>query len=214
MKICCTSDLHGYLPIIPECDLLLIAGDICPYWNHNIEYQRLWLEQAFNPWIKDVPASKKIGTWGNHDFIGQQRGTEELLIQSGFDILIDLLIVYKNLKIWGSPWTREFLKWAFMKTAEELAELHQNIPESDIILSHGPPHGLCDLVYRKRDNYENVGSPALSKYIIEVQPKLVVCGHIHCGAGIRKLGETTIINASYVDEQYKPYNPPQVIEIC
>jgi Icc-related predicted phosphoesterase len=39
----------------------------------------------------------------------------------------------------------------------------------------------------------------------------MVCGHIHEGHGRFDLGATKIVNASLVDEDYRPINP--VIEI-
>jgi Icc-related predicted phosphoesterase len=35
----------------------------------------------------------------------------------------------------------------------------------------------------------------------------VVCGHIHSGYGRYQLGDTEIINASLVDNDYRPVNP-------
>ena len=34
----------------------------------------------------------------------------------------------------------------------------------------------------------------------------MVCGHIHAGYGRYRLGETEIVNASLVDDAYRPVN--------
>lgn len=50
MKIVATSDFHGVLPpveSIPECDVLVIAGDVCPLRDHGVEFQRSWLLTNF-----------------------------------------------------------------------------------------------------------------------------------------------------------------------
>jgi Icc-related predicted phosphoesterase len=56
-------------------------------------------------------------------------------------------------------------------------ELYQFLNDSnpDIILSHNPPEGLCDDMF----NGENVGTPAITQYLFESTPKLILSGHIH-----------------------------------
>ena len=58
MIICAVSDLHGQLPDIPKCDLLLIAGDVCPVTNHSLDFQEHWLDTEFRWWLKKIPAKK------------------------------------------------------------------------------------------------------------------------------------------------------------
>src|SRR5262249_33524902 len=72
MKVVAVSDLHGNLPAIPPCDLLLLAGDITPVRDHRLAHQAEWLDTTFRAWLNQVPARKVIGVAGNHDFIFQQ----------------------------------------------------------------------------------------------------------------------------------------------
>ena len=70
MRLVLTSDFHGFLPKrVPECDLLLIAGDVCPVWNHDRKFQAFWLRNDFTDWLKEQPATDIIGIGGNHDFV-------------------------------------------------------------------------------------------------------------------------------------------------
>ena len=46
-----------------------------------------------------------------------------------------------------------------------------------------------------------------------VRPRLMVCGHIHPAYGRYRLNATEIINASLVDEDYRPVNPVIKIEL-
>ena len=53
----------------------------------------------------------------------------------------------------------------------------------------------------------------MTKTLERVQPQLMVCGHIHPAYGRYRLGATEIINASLVDEDYRPVNPVIKIEL-
>lgn len=134
-----------------------------------------------------------------------------------------------GIKFYGLPWQRRFYDWAFNLDEPELAEKYSKIPDdTDVIISHGPAQFYGDAVYprkwhdeEKYPEIEHVGSPSLLKRIDEIQPKLLVTGHIHSGYGMlyRRHGsqarneDTIMINASYVDESYKPKNKMWEIEL-
>jgi Icc-related predicted phosphoesterase len=210
VNICCVSDLHGYLPEVPECDLLLIGGDIVPTTMHDPSLSKVWMETSFKKWLKELAKRMKIvGVSGNHDFIFQNR--PKLVPKMDWTYLQDSGTEFKGLKIWGSPWQPYFYDWAFNLYESDLCEKWALIPQNtDILLLHGPPYGYGDF-----SEYGNVhtGSPGLLARIEEIKPKLVVAGHIHSGYGRYNIGDTIFINASYVDEKYKPANQPIVIEI-
>lgn len=67
-KICVLSDLHGHLPRIESCELVLLAGDIVPL---NIQFDNaestLWFLDEFTKWIDSLPCDEVIMIAGNHD---------------------------------------------------------------------------------------------------------------------------------------------------
>jgi uncharacterized protein len=71
------------------------------------------------------------------------------------------------------------------------------------VVAHGPPRGYGDRTSRD----VHVGSTAMTATLERVQPRLMVCGHIHPGYGRYRLGETEIVNAALVDDDYRPANP-------
>jgi len=204
MKIACVSDLHGYLPEIPPADLLLIAGDICPLdIQRNHESCVNWLNNEFAEWIKKT-AIPTFVIAGNHDFVFQQK------INTTFNYLQDSAAEFSGLNIWGTPWQPVFFNWAFNATEEQLKEKWDLIPaNTDILVVHGPPYMAGDLTI----NHIRTGSSSLRERIEAIQPKLVVCGHIHEGRGVYKIKDTIVINASMVDERYQIHFDVPVIEI-
>lgn len=226
MRIVATSDFHGTLPDIPECDLLLIGGDVCPVWDHHLPFQRKWLLNDFAEWLDVQPASVIVGIGGNHDFALQDDpalghalpwayfNNEARVISPGLGV--------PDLKVFGSPYSNRFGKWAFMKSEGELAEMYRAIPRDiDILLVHGPPYGFGDKVPGKvwvgaTWTEERVGSTSLANQLAyDMWPnlKMVVFGHIHEGYGEYSLKQARVLNVSQMNDEYRPVNPPMVIDL-
>ncbi|HMC64192.1 MAG TPA: metallophosphoesterase [Gemmataceae bacterium] len=207
MRICAVADLHGFLPEIPACDLLLIAGDICPATDHSLFFQIEWLATEFRAWLsrRTMPV---VAIWGNHDLIGEH--APELVPRLPWTLLQDSATEFGGLKIYGSPWQLRFFDWAFNLDEPELAQKWALIPEdTDILLLHGPPYGFGDWVGRGKHE----GSPSLRERIFQVRPKLAVFGHIHEGRGRWFEDGVMLANVTLMDEAYRPVHEPAMFEL-
>lgn len=205
MRIVCLSDTHNQLHKIdvPPGDLLLHAGDLTGHGSLK-EIARADRELA------KLPHRHKVIIAGNHDF-GFEREAEaaRALIKSAI-YLQDEAVTVEGLRIYGSPWQPWFFDWAFnWPRGESMKPKWELIPEGiDILITHGPPLGHGDLC----NSGTRAGCPDLLEAIRRVRPRYHLFGHIHEGYGTTQEGATTCVNASNCDFDYKPIQPPIVID--
>ena len=215
ISITCISDLHGFLPSLPGGDLLLVAGDLIA--QDTIEdYQR------FKQWLNMVDYRCKIVISGNHDGLldcGYPEGLLELgkvVIEDGsigIHYLCDSGFEFEGVKIWGSPYTPRYLDWYFMRNRGKDIKKHWDLIPSDteILVTHGPPYGIFD----ETDDQRHLGCQDLLEQVQKrIRPRIHCFGHIHEGGDSKKeIAGTTYINCSHLDKNYRPVNPPIIVNL-
>lgn len=218
MKVTCVSDLHGNLPKLNGGDLLIVAGDLT-----KRDKVHEYLE--FYEWLDETNYRCKVVIAGNHDnelAKSEFQGRNDRFYPSIY--LCDSGTEFEGLKIWGSPWTKTFpgmnphCKAFTVDTDEELAKKWALIPDDvDILVTHSPAYGMRDKIQDySSGKIECVGSKSLQIELFErLKPKLTVVGHIHEGYGEEAPGGIVekYVNASHVNEHYKPVNEPIDVEI-
>jgi Icc-related predicted phosphoesterase len=186
---------------IPACDILLHAGDYSSYGD-------LKDLTNFNKWLGTLKQCKNIVIVdGNHDLFAATSYPMAKTLFSNATYIRDELIEVQGLKIWGSPWSKTFGRWAYMTSEEELLLKYQRIPEGiDILISHTPVYGILDKVER----VGSVGSTSLRSEVFDrIKPRLVVAGHLHLNGGLTKTENGIIFaNAAICDEDYNPSREP------
>lgn len=206
MRVVCVSDTHcrtHHLPI-PDGDILIHAGDMTMRGQDH-EWERV------NAWLGSLPHEHKVVIPGNHDlsFESDPHRTRAMLSEAT-EILIHEARKIAGLRFFGSPWSPEFCGWAFGYTKDRAWNIWNAVPGvTDVLITHGPPYGVRDQVRGGR----SVGCPALRQTVDDVRPRLHVFGHIHEGAGVSDIGDTTFINAAQLDERYQPVQGPVVIDV-
>jgi Icc-related predicted phosphoesterase len=229
MRLAAVSDLHGQLPVIPPCDLLIVAGDVCPdavdrqpSWEAP-ELQKAWFDREVRAWLAAAPAAHKILTWGNHDTCGARCDfaaddpdvADSRALQIVNTRATSITHGDRRISLFASPWCNPCGMWVFWQQRPELARIYDTIPDGiDILVSHQPPYGYCDGAFEwGTDRVNPSGSRELLAAIDRVKPKVVICGHIHEGHGFAERNGTRIFNVSVVDEHYRLVHPVTMIDL-
>ena len=218
MKICCTSDFHGFFPKIEPCDVVLICGDIVDlYKQSSTKGCRKWYQDVFKPWAENLPCKKVLFIAGNHEVAVEHHECVYKYLfpkEDKVTYLSNELYTFKNgLRVFGSPYCKIFGNWAYMKDDEGLKEKYSEIPEYiDILMTHDAPYGTTD-VCLEGWNTEHLGNKPLRDAILAKNPEYVIHGHLHsANHDYEWLGKSKVINCSYVNEQYEPTYQPIYID--
>ena len=183
------ADLHGELPEIEPCDLLLLVGDLVPpALEHDSEASRDWLAFEFAQWLEEVPAEEVIAVAGNHDFWATdvRAGEHAGLFGARWTYLRDAQTTAAGLRIYGSPWTPDVYGAAFEAPEAQLARIWAAIPtELDVLMVHCPPRGHGDQIANGDAAPTLMGSTALTRAVARTHPRLVIFGHAHEAYGYR-----------------------------
>lgn len=201
------SDTHTFHPqlVIPEdIDMIIHAGDVANY-RDSVRNSHEVLN--FIEWYESLNIKHKIWIAGNHDTSVESKLVRPKEICKTSIYLEHESVEIDGIKIFGSPYTPAFGNWAFNVRRDRLHSFWEEIPnDCDILITHGPPKGVLDLVY-KEDGFERVGDLALLKAVQKRNISHHVFGHIHnnddvINNGILQLGNcnTTFINASCVKD--------------
>ncbi len=211
------SDLHGALPEIEPCDVLVLAGDLVPLeLQADATRSRNWFSTVFAAWLDGVPATEVVGVAGNHDFMlswDLSRGVHRWLFDANWTYLQDAGVRLEcGLSVWGTPWSPGTSDWAFSSDEQALREAFKDIPDGlDVLITHTPPFGKGDRAPAAPDpllghlnDYRHIGSRELQHAIHRARPRLVVFGHVHADGGWRiQIDDTLYANVSVLDEAYR-----------
>ena len=105
---------------------------------------------------------------------------------------LDNVIVPEVFGIGGGIPITPFGSWSYDFTEEQATELLADCPDDTVLISHSPPKNILD----RSSSGLHLGSEVVRKVIMEKNPRLVVCGHIHESSGrIENYENTVVINA-------------------
>lgn len=206
MKLLVISDLHANISVLDkmdeifqQADAVLFAGDFAECFKPETGENTLKALCEKHDTIFSV-----LGNCDNEDFL-YDLDEQDVCVEK-------TLVFHDGLAIAGAGGGSKFTgETEFERTEEEILHDFDIIDNSIsdggdnslwknlILISHNPPKAqLCDKVNEEL----HAGSQLFTDYILRNQPLAVICGHIHEGIGIEKIGETTVINPGSLAEGY------------
>jgi Icc-related predicted phosphoesterase len=205
MKIICISDTHNKHKLIdiPSGDVIVHSGD---FTEAGTKAETL----NFLKWFSLLPHQHKILVAGNHDFfLEKKKESLNSIVPENIYYLENSGVTIDMVNFWGSPFTPGNGMWAFNNhPGKEMQEHWKKIPaNTDFLITHSPPFGFLD----ELDNKTHIGCEKLAQRVQQLKLPYHVFGHNHNDYGIVRTKETVFINASSLDNSYRPINAPLVI---
>ena len=186
MKILAFSDVHCDLKACKalaaaadQADLIIGAGDFAQ--------RREGLAETMA--VLAPFAAKAIYVAGNNET------PDELQAATSAEVLHGQMTTRLGLNIYGLggsiPEVNITSFESFDIPETQAAPLLEAATGADIIICHSPPKGVADVMASRG----SMGSVEIRKTIERVQPKLMVCGHVHdCWGARGKIGQTEVAN--------------------
>lgn len=186
MKIVAFSDLHlkndclrAILSHADQADLVLGAGDYAE--NHK------GLDTILSA-LAPV-ADKTILVPGNNETEQALRDGTDAIVLHGDSVVRDGLTIAglgaAVPPLPPMPWN------SFDLTEDEAEGMLGQIGAADILISHSPPKGVGD----QHSDAGSIGSVAVRRAVERLQPRWLLCGHVHDRWGMRgMIGATTVAN--------------------
>ena len=173
------AGIHGIMSELKP-DALVVAGDITGYLNPDAVINRL----------NQMPAPV-LAIRGNSDLKKVDRLLDFYPNTSSLHL--------KNLKIKGInfigvsgtipvPFSSR-IGWHEKKFLTALAA---QVTDDSVLVVHSPPRGVLDTAFGRF----HAGCRRLHQLVVERQPRLVLCGHIHECPGVASIGQTTVVNCN------------------
>ena len=208
MNIIGIGDNHDHNELLPKADVLIHTGDFS-FLPREVDYVFALQEfSRFAEWMNDQDFKYKIYVPGNHDqFVQKHLSLAKEMLDA--HILIDEAIEIENLKFYGTPWTIHFCSWYWTKEYAQLEYIYDQIPQdTDILITHGPPHSILDQPLPK--SKENLGCKHLYNKVLKLKNlKAHFFGHIHGSSGTVVKDGVSFFNCSIMNERYFPINSYQ-----
>jgi Icc-related predicted phosphoesterase len=189
MNIYAVADIHGRqdrLDLIKnhvtllKPDVLVIAGDIT---GHHGLFSLMGQ-------LNDLPIPV-LAVRGNMD----SQEVEKLLEQyPNISSLHKKKVTIKGVSFVGLGGTIPvpFCSRICLREKRLIEETDYLIGRDSVLVSHPPPYGTLD------EGFGNLhaGSRGLRRLILEKQPRMLICGHIHERPGVAFLAKTIVVNCS------------------
>lgn len=205
MKLLVISDLHAHNKVLDkmddifkQADAVLFAGDFAECFKPETGEEALEKLCSKHDTIYAV-----LGNCDNEVFM-EDLEEKDICVEKA-------LVFHEGLAIAGSGGGTIFTgKTEFERTEEECLSDFDIVVNSveqggdtslwsnTILISHNPPKGATvDAVNADL----HAGSQMFTDFILKHKPLAVICGHIHEGRGVEKIGETTVINPGSLGEK-------------